>query len=273
MALSLNKCFGFLFLLFAGFSFAQTDADDVFRPKDYKEQDQFKHFFKRREVVGKWQILQLKNGAVVVRLHNNKKLIDQLKKRGQADLALQKEHESFALNKNISRAFIKHFTFAKVYFIYSNSSDSLLRGTRSGIFLDSNLIVDPKIEMTEKFYLIGERDVIYNSTIGFVKEDTARFVKESGAPSKEMGIILKNKYGHQLKDPIPYYVVAKGSNSSRVIAYYNYYGTTIKVEMAKRYSFEKYELYVLELNYNLKKFYEQNKNYEVKDPDVVPYLY
>src|SRR5258708_4131438 len=103
MVRSLSKIIFFLLISVSGFSQTETAADNVQRPKDYKDQDQFKHFYKRREIVAKWQINQLKNGALVVRLHTNQKLIEGLKKMGQSDLATQKEHELFAINKNIVR--------------------------------------------------------------------------------------------------------------------------------------------------------------------------
>jgi hypothetical protein len=67
-----------------------------------------------------------------------------------------------------------------------------------------SLMYSINVEMKEEFYLIAERDYAYNSSIGYVKEDTARFVFESGNPIKERAIVLKNKYGHQLKAPFPY---------------------------------------------------------------------
>src|SRR5690606_7913607 len=40
----------------------------------------------------------------------------------------------------------------------------------------------------------------------FVPEDSAKFVTEHGNPTLEMAVVLKNKYGHQLKKPFPYRV-------------------------------------------------------------------
>ncbi len=269
----LSKYFLIIALFVSQFCEAQNSTDAIYHPQDYKEQDQFKHFYKRREAVSKWQINQLKNGALLIRLHDSKLLIEALKKRGQNDLATQKEHEAFALNKNIVRAFTSQYKFSKVYFFYSHSSDTLLKGVRSGIFLDTNLNVDAGIKLEEKFYLIGEKDLIYSSSIGYVKEDTARFMRESGNASKEMAIVLKNKYGHQLKDPFPFCVEAKGSPSARVKEYFNYKGATIGVEIAKRNSGIKYLGYAAILNYNLKKYFEANSGYEVSDEDIKPFLY
>ncbi|MGZ3883220.1 MAG: hypothetical protein ACXVP0_07285 [Bacteroidia bacterium] len=273
MARSLNNYIAVFCVLMSVLCRAQSEADAVFRPHDYKEGDQFSHFKKKRDAISKWQINQLKNGALIVRLHDNRMLIESLKKKGMADIAVQKEHEAFALNKNIVRAFIKNYTFSKVYFFYGHNSDSLLSGARSGIFLDSNLVVDPSITLTENFYMLAEKDLIYNSSIGFVPEDTAKFVREAGNSSKEMGVVIKNKYGHQLKDPFPFCVEAKGSSSATVKEYYNYRGATIRVEMTKRYSGAKYLVYVQKLNNGLLKFYAASKNYEVTNPELKPFLY
>ncbi|HRD37790.1 MAG TPA: hypothetical protein PLC65_04095, partial [Bacteroidia bacterium] len=82
--------FAFLFFVPA-IHFAQDKNKSVYNPPDYKDNSQFEHFYKRRTAISKWQINQLKNGALVVRLHNNKKLIESLRKMGKADLATQKE--------------------------------------------------------------------------------------------------------------------------------------------------------------------------------------
>jgi hypothetical protein len=255
---------------------AQTDAESVQRPPDFQDQDQFKHFNKRRKDVAKWQINQLKNGALLVRLHNNKFLAEQLRKKGLADLAIQKEHEAIAVNQNTVRAFSKYYTFSKVYFFYSEFSDTLLKGARSGIFLDSSLQVDPAITLKENFYLLAEKDVVYNSSIGFVKEDTASFIKETGPGTKEFAIVLKNKYSHQLKEPFPYtapYNAKVQGGGSRVVQIIKINGISIPVEIHKRNSFPKHVTYVQGLNMNLLKFYQANKDYVVKDESVKPFLY
>ncbi len=273
MVQSLNKIV-FAFLLFASaFAFAQDKNKSVYNPPDYKDNTQFEHFYKRRNAVSKWQINQLKNGALVVRLHNNKKLIDGLRKMGKADLATQKEYEMMAINKNIVLAFQKYYTFSKVYFFYSHHSDTLLNGTRSGIFLDSNLVVDPSIEMKEKFYLLAEKDDVYNSSIGYVREDTARFLKEIGNPSKEAAIVIKNKYGHQLKDPFPFYVTNKSTITGTPIVKIKVGETIVPVTVEKRQRLERHYVYVSGLNRYLNIFYKENAGYEVTDEDVKPFLY
>lgn len=275
MVQSLNKI-SFIFLLFIsalGISQTVSDADNVFRPKEYKDQEQFKNFYKRRNAVSKWQINQLKNGALCVRLHTNKTLVDGLKKMGKADLAAQKEYEMLAINKNIVMAFTKYYNFSKVYFFFSNRSDTLLQGARSGIFLDTNLVVDTKIEMKESFYLLAEKDDAYNSSIGYVKEEEAKSTKENGNASKECAMVIKNKYGHQLKDPFPFFVLNKSTITGTPVTYVMVGGVKVPVNVEKKNRLERHFAYVSNLNKNFHGFYNQNKDYTVTEPDLNPFLY
>ena len=92
MGLSLNK-FLFIFFLFVFTdAFTQSNVDNDYNQKDYKNPDQFSHYNKRRKAVSKWQINQLKTGALMVRLKTNDKAIAYLKKEGKIDLATQKEN-------------------------------------------------------------------------------------------------------------------------------------------------------------------------------------
>ena len=276
MDLSLNRLLvGFLFLV-SGSLLAQTgtDADAVYRPKDYKDQKAFKHYGKRRKAVARWQINQLKSGALVVRLHSNRVLVESLKKMGKADLATEKEHESFAINKNIVKAFKRCYTFSKVYFIFGDHTDTLWNGARSGIFLDTNLAVDNSIVMSENFYMICEKDDIYNSSIGFVPEDTARYIKEKGNITDHTDyLVMKNKYGHQVKAPFPTSAFAFMEDAGSPVVYRTVGDKTIQVTIPKPYRINRMCKFASELSRKLSKFYEANKGYEVKDPSLKPFLY
>lgn len=275
MVRSLNRSFFICLLFISAWGISQTgsDADHVFRPDEYKNKEQFKDFYKRRNAIGKWQINQLKNGALCVRLHTNKTLIDGLKKMGKADLAAQKEYEMMAINKNIVLAFTKYYTFSKVYFFLSHHSDTLLKGARSGIFVDTNLVMDPTIEMKENFYLLAESDDVYNSSIGFIPEAEAKSMKETGNASKEAAMVIKNKYGHQLKDPFPFYITNKSTITGT--RYVNVLiGTrTVPVELEKKQRVERHYAYVAKLNKHFFTFYTENKDHEVHDAEIKPFLY
>lgn len=234
----LNRIFILLFFSFLCGK-AQNDSDDPGN-KDYKDKEQFEKFFKKRKIVGSWQINELKKGALIIKLKTNQNLIDQLNKKGKKDLAEAKRLETFVTNKAIMTAFLDKFTFCKVYFIFSNYSDSLSKGMRRGIFVDTNLAIDPNLELKEKFYMIGERDRVYNSSIGFVPEDSAKLVKETGNPSGyDVLAVIKNKYGHQLKKPFPY-VCGYGLKNSGALS-----STFVKAVPVYYYLSETYQYKVL----------------------------
>lgn len=214
MVLWLNKILGIAFIVLVKSCLCAQIGMEAPSYQDYQDPDQFEKFKKRRVLVGAWQIHKLKEeGALVVKLKTNKLLIDQLKKQGKHELALEKQLEQFAINRNTMFAYRENITFCNVYFIYSHFGDSLLNGCRQGIFLDTNLKVNPNIKMTESFYIVAEKDFAYSSSIGFVEEPFARSVKESGNPVKMMAIVLKNKYGHQLKSPMPYSIKETNFNT------------------------------------------------------------
>ena len=302
--------FTFLIVFCSCFLIAQEEKTFGTTTFDYKDPEQFKNYNKRRKAVAYWQIGELKSGAIVVRLRNNRILNEQLLKSGKKDLAKTKTLEQYAMNRNTMAAYLDKMTFCKVYFIYSNSSDSLLNGARSGIFLDSNLNIDPRIEMRETFYLLAERDYGYNSSIGFVKEDSARFVKETGTAVRQMAVVLKNKYGHQLKAPLPYLIKEKNymdadldfpiqvrEDASGLHAEFKvdktYFfdlasdpearfkkavketGNTRIVHVKKQFTYEKIAEVVEQLSIDLERFYNNSPRIDVKrlDKSFLPFLY
>lgn len=237
---SIKKSIYFLSTIILFFQFAYSQ-------QDYLNQEQFKHFRRRRIFVANWQINQLADsGALVVRLKSNKKSIEALKKLNKLNTAKELEISTYAMNKQIVRAFYHHYHFSKLYFIYDYSYDSLLKKIKGNYFLDTNLQRNPDIQLTEKFYLIAEKDNLVQSSIGFVPESQAKSVSETGAPVKEVAIVIKNKYGHQLKSPFPYYV--KGNNIL------------------------KYPLYVQKLQKRFEEFKSKNPRENYPD-DVKPFLY
>jgi len=308
----LNKWFALALslLILAGSNKAQEENPYDRNTFDYKDPEQFKNFNKRSKTLAFWQISALKEGAIVVRLRNNRLLIDELNKAGKKDLAKQKIMEQYAMNKNTMMAYRDYLNFCKVYFIYSNSSDSLMNGSRKGIFLDTNLNIHPGIELIENFYIIAERDFGYNSTIGFVKEDSARLVQEHGTAVRMMAVVLKNRYTHQLKAPFPYLVKEKNfmdadldfpmtvmeTESGMQLQYTvnktyfadlaanpkNRASRTVKeegmikiVHVKKQFTYEKVADAVIQLNENLERFYNNSPRINTKKLDVrfLPYLY
>lgn len=298
MAQRLNKLILVLFVFSAMCLPAQNDPTDRSAEKEYKDGEQFEKFYKRRKMIGAWQINQLKDGALIVKLKANTILINALEKKGDTKLAAEKRLETAGVNVNIMRAFLKNYNFSKVYFIYSQLADTLLKGARENIFLDTNLLVDPKIVMTEKFYLLAENDRIYNSTIGFIPEDSARVVTEKGSPTtSEEFMVIKNKYGHQLKKPFPYSSKIKaGLDKTPEVSYimlngfstpfnvvnlvrrkdamsFNYNGERMEVFIQKSYLYERLMLTVQMLNENFYTYYQANPIPSRMAPALKPFLY
>ncbi|GAB4449423.1 MAG: hypothetical protein OHK0036_06400 [Bacteroidia bacterium] len=208
---------------------------------------QFYKFRQRRILLANWQINQLvDSGALIVRLKSNRKVIEMLKAQQKLKTAKEVELSTYSENKKIASAFARNYKFSKLYFMYDYSSDSLLKGIRKGFFLDTNLNRNPDIELIENFYLIAERGSLVESHLGLIPDSLATKVSESGPTSKEVAIIVKNKYGFQLKHPFPYYVNGMNIN--------------------------KYDIYVTKFVNKLNKF--KQKSPRVEYPlDLRPYMY
>jgi hypothetical protein len=286
MAPSLNKSFCFILLVLLSFvGSAQEDENyDKFQDrkdseKDFQDKKSFKKYGKRAVQVSAWQIQNLKFGALVVRLQNNKRKIDAYRKVGNEKAALETIARTQYLNRVLMKAFTDHYDFSKVYFIYGQSSDSLLKGIKQGVFLDSTLKESPSIVMNESYYIIEEPDYVYNSSIGFIKEDSARLVTEAGARTIYAPIVLKNKYGHQLKDPFPFYTNKYNAFKNEVfkvkwpVEVSPGVFKEVTLELDKEYSGKLWDFYVDNMNVQIHDFYQRYAGLQLKDPNLKPFLY
>jgi len=297
MGLKLNKLFFLITAFTASFTLGFAQEDMRYSDKDYHNKKQFEGYRAKRLAVGAWQINQLKNGALVVRLKTNQLLINALLKNADTLKARAVQLETAAINLNTIKAYIDNYNFSKLYFIYSSSSDSLLNGKRENIFIDTNLVVNPNIVMVEEFYLLAERDKAYSSTIGFVKEDTAKFVSEGVNAVKEMAVVIKNKYGHQLKAPFPYlslnridkqppfsvvicingipipFNVKRGMGLFATKSKNKYKGMVLNIPKYALYS--RIALAISNLNDELRIYYLKNLNQDIEKlyPELKPFLY
>jgi len=275
-----------LLLILFGFAgvFPAQNSPKQSNEADYKDRESHERFGKRRFAVSAWQINELKEGALVVKLNTSRLLIDAFNKRGLPEEAERVRLQQLAANMNIIRAYMSKYKFSKVYFIYTHSFDSLLKGTRSGIFLDYDVKIDPVITMKESFYLIAERDYVYNYSIGFVPEESAAAVTEKGNPtSSESDIVVKNKYGHQLKNPFPYAtskvifsrrariiemfiegkrvpftVTSSTSSGGSPLSTYKINGKLMELNLPRYYTYEAMSEVVEKFNASLNKFYRES---------------
>jgi len=203
---------------------------------------------KLRNYITKWQIHQLADsGALIVRLPSKQKLIQILTNNQQNQqvewIKKQRDYE----NAIIIKAFLTKYQFSPVYFTYDYLSLEIIKGKVKNVFLNENLQIDSTINLKQKYYLFADiQSPIIESTLPIVPDSLAPKVSETGSSIKTAAILIKNKYGHQLKRPFPYYVS----------------GTNIL----------KYEKYVSKLNRNFLKFY-QKTNRPQYIPELKPYLY
>jgi hypothetical protein len=235
-----NYLFVICCLTFFG-SYAQQEIEGVHPHlyKDHKSDTSFKDFNQLKQEVAKAQINALKNGALLVRLKTNENSISKLKAAGNYDLAAQIERETYLNNKQIVKGFVKEFNFCPVYFFYSTYSDSVKHKNPEGIFLDTNLVLNPNIKCVADFYLIAENGGIYDSSIGIVPIEQAEKAKETGTVTKNVAIVVKNRYYIQLHKPFPFF--------------------------QKGYSLNKYSEFVKKFNKELEEFYFKNRSFIVPD--------
>jgi hypothetical protein len=230
---------GLMFSLLCSFTaFSQEEPEGIKSPKykDYNNDSTFNYFARYRDDVAKAQINALKNGgALLVRLKTNYATISKLKTAGKADLATQIERETAMNNKLIVRAYTNVFKFCPVYFFYSTVSDSVKHKQLSGIFLDTNLNVNPSIVCNASFYLVAEMGTLYSSSIGLLTEPEAAKATEQGTGFKDFAIVVKNRYFIQLHEPFPYF--------------------------QKGYKLKVYGQYVKKFNDRLQAFYSKNAGY------------
>ncbi|MFI5135422.1 MAG: hypothetical protein ACHQD9_06180 [Chitinophagales bacterium] len=101
-------------------------------------------------------IRNLKDGALIVRLQSRSMAISKLNELGNYSGANEIKSQQREENLEVVEAFRSSFSFCKVYFFFTDSTDALLSGKRTGYFLDDSLKVDPSISLKEIFFMIAE---------------------------------------------------------------------------------------------------------------------
>lgn len=160
----------------------------------------------------RFYIMQLKEGAVVVRLHSRSAAIEKLKAMGSnqyanAIAAMQRQE-----NREIIESFRTAFTFCRVYFFFTDSTDALLQGKRTGFFVNDSLQIDPAIRLNETFFLVADKG---NPTVYQKKYDpTQPDMDYSERSYLNETIFLLDQNLKPLKSPFPRYAQARFSGSS-----------------------------------------------------------
>lgn len=185
-------------------------------------------------------IKELKDGAIVVRLHTSYRKIKQLElvlespkstkqqlKRHQAilDGTIKRRDE---LNKAIASMFSDSFKFCPVYLMYDTNTNALKNDVRTGIFLDSNYVLDSSITLTEAHVFI----------VNYLK---------SGSDFP-FDVLRVQKLEEKLEDPFPYYAALRESWINAI--------NTPRAKAA-----------VIELDRRFRRFYEQALAYDIRQEE------
>jgi len=167
---------------------------------------------KQSKIDAKRQILEIHDGALLVRLKQKQKSIDALRKRGRDKLANKIELKQQNRNKYIIEAFNIQFDFCPVYFFYSADSKHVRNNNIDSIsFLNHSLITDKSITVKDTLFYITEFGHIepeetftYQSSVHLSKGET-RSTYSGSSDFSFKAVTIKDKNFKQLKDPFPYY--------------------------------------------------------------------
>lgn len=186
---SLGKIIFLLLTLYPCISSGQSDS--LFNMSTYDEM--------------RYLTSRLRSGALLVRLKARAKTIEQLQQMGDLKSADKVRQQQFNENKFIMDCFIKQFDYCPVYFFYNTSNDSIRQNKLQHIFLDSNLVVNPAIQMKEKFFLIAEEgDVEISNQQN--NSDTVVTVPLASYTIRSGGIRVMDNQFRLLRQPFPYFV-------------------------------------------------------------------
>ena len=164
-------------------------------------------------------ILDLKNGVLLVRLKRLDKSVNALIRMGEPLKAEEFGRKIAAQNRDLMRAFEQEFNFCPVYFFYSESSDSIRKSNYSVLFdqrgepveLPSNF---PNVFIADTGPLQADTSThFYDYELVSDGNFSRKRIKRVYA-GQAMGfgaICIKDQQFVNLKNPFPYYVKTYGN--------------------------------------------------------------
>jgi hypothetical protein len=152
-------------------------------------------------VKAEFEINDVKNRGIIVRLKTNKDRIDQYRKAGYKKVADELEQESKMLNLRLEMAFITRWTYCPVYFMESQNTRSLMLND-SLVMKTADLERDTVIYMNkDSFYLID-----FGVLLGNQVEPTGKYRSEqTGSPASDQCLVVKDHDLMQVQYPFPYF--------------------------------------------------------------------
>lgn len=127
---------------------------------------------------------RLKNGALLVRLQENSRTIEALKKAGKNERAEEYRKKQYRENRATLLSFRETFDFCPVYFFYASDSDSIRYGKLEGVLFDVNREQVPAAKVP-RHYFTGEFAETPNLGID--------------------GFIIMDRFMIPLEEPFPFY--------------------------------------------------------------------
>lgn len=174
-------------------------------------------FIRKKKTDSYRQILDLKDGSLLVMLHSRQNQIDTLKKMERSEEAVSIQKLQSEKNKAIIKAFHNHFDFCPVYFFMNTQANDLIeKGADAVTFLNDSLKQDTSIRLASKYFLVAE--------FGNMQMDTAKYFNWYHLSTQDTGNWWKpyyystSTYGYQafifespqliqLKRPFKYFVI------------------------------------------------------------------
>ncbi|MBC8343155.1 MAG: outer membrane beta-barrel protein [Bacteroidetes bacterium] len=139
------------------------------------------------------QIIELQEGAILVRLKTYRQVIENLEKEGRFEEAGSLKVKRDEENKEMIAAFRKYYSFSEVYFFNSYDSEKVRAGLVKNIFLNDDLQPDTTITCRTTNYFLAEISTLQANDVG----QTSTGIE---------ALVIMDKNFVQLKRPFPFYV-------------------------------------------------------------------
>lgn len=136
-------------------------------------------------------IRNIKKGVILVRLHTDDAVVDQMRKLRQHKTLKRKLAEIEQKNTDIYKALNTAYTFGEIRFFYARNSKDVREGNFKSIFLGPELTVDSSITIPQNvpIYILDVGDIYFDAISGHME-----------------GVVVLNSQFEPLEKPFPFYV-------------------------------------------------------------------
>jgi hypothetical protein len=136
-------------------------------------------------------IRNIKKGVILVRLHTDDVVIEQMKKLQQHRTLKRKQEEIQKKNREMYGALTAAYDFSEIRFFYARDSKKVAARTYENIFLNSDLELDMNITIPENIpvYILDVGDIYFEAISGHME-----------------GIMVMDNQFEALEKPFPFYV-------------------------------------------------------------------